>query len=111
MARVKPPQERRREERQRTRLRSGKIVNLDGRFVVECQFIDIAPHGAKIRVREALYLPERFWLFDYHYARALLARLAWRKRREFSVEFIIDPTVIPLDEERLAHLAGKYYSL
>ncbi len=43
MARVKPPQERRREERQRTRLRSGKIVNLDGRFVVECQFIDIAP--------------------------------------------------------------------
>ncbi|EEW86826.1 hypothetical protein C048_02930 [Brucella melitensis UK19/04] len=52
MARVKPPQERRREERQRTRLRSGKIVNLDGRFVVECQFIDIAPHGAKIRVRE-----------------------------------------------------------
>ncbi len=43
MARVKPPQERRREERQRTRLRSGKIVNLDGQFVVECQFIDIAP--------------------------------------------------------------------
>ncbi|AAL53414.1 hypothetical protein BMEII0173 [Brucella melitensis bv. 1 str. 16M] len=59
----------------------------------------------------ALYLPERFWLFDDHYARALLARLAWRKGREFGVEFIIDPTVIPLDEERLAHLAGKYYSL
>lgn len=43
--------------------------------------------------------------------RALLARLVWRKGREFGVEFIIDPTVIPLDEERLAHLAGKYYSL
>ncbi len=111
MARTKPSHERRREERQRTRLRSGKIVDLDGRFVVECQFIDIAPHGAKLRIRESVYLSERFWLFDDYYARALLARLAWRKERELGVELITDPAVTPLDDERLARLAGKYYSL
>lgn len=112
MARVKPPQERRREERQRTRLRSGKIVNLDGRFVVECQFIDIAPPPMERRSGCGRpYTCRNNSGSLTIIMRALLARLVWRKGREFGVEFIIDPTVIPLDEERLAHLAGKYYSL
>ena len=111
MARVKPSHERRREERQRTRLRSGKIVGLDGRFIIECQFSDIAPHGAKLRTVEVPTVPERFWLFDDYYGRALLARVAWRDGREMGVELVSDPAVAPLDDERLAQLAGKYYSL
>lgn len=111
MARVKPSQERRKEERQRTRLRSGKIVGLDGRFIIECQFSDIGPRGAKLRTAETPTLPERFWLFDDYYGRALLARIAWRDSREMGVELISDPALTPLKEERLVQLAGKYYSL
>jgi hypothetical protein len=111
MARMKSPQERRREERQRTRLRSGKLIDLDGQFIVECQFSDMSPHGAKLRTMETPTLPDRFWLFDDYYKRALLARIAWRNGREIGVELITDPTVTPLDSERLAQLGGKYYSL
>ena len=76
MVRIKPPQERRKQERQRTRLRSGKIVDLDGRFITECQLGDIAAGGAKLRTVDTAILPERFWLFDDFHARALLARVA-----------------------------------
>ncbi len=92
-------------------LHVGKIVGLDGRFIIECQFSDIAPHGAKLRTVEVPTLPERFWLFDDYYGRALLARVAWRNGREMGVELVSDPAVTPLDEERLAQLSGKYYSL
>ncbi|MBV2144358.1 PilZ domain-containing protein [Falsochrobactrum sp. TDYN1] len=111
MARHKPPKDRRTEERQRTRLRSGKIVSLDGRFIIECQFSDIAPHGAKLRTLEASGVPERFWLFDDFYVRALLARTIWRDGSELGVRFTTDPSVPLLDDERLRQLAGKYYSL
>lgn len=111
MARHKSSKDRRAEERQRTRLRSGKIIGLDGRFLVECQFSDIAPHGAKLRTAEASRVPERFWLFDDFYVRALLARIVWRGGAELGVQFISDPSIPPLDDERLRQLAGKYYSL
>lgn len=111
MVRNKPSQERRKEERQRTRLRSGKVIDLDGRFIIECQFSDIAPHGARLRITEFPSLPERFWLFDDHYARALLAQIVWREKREVGVQFTTDPSLPPLDDERLSQLAGKYYSL
>lgn len=111
MVRNKPSHERRREERQRTRLRSGKIIDLDGRFIIECQFSDIAPHGARLRITDVPSLPERFWLFDDFYARALLAQMVWREKREIGVQFITDASIPTLDEERLSQLAGKYYSL
>ncbi len=111
MVRKKPPSERRSEERQQTRLRSGKIVSLDGRFIIECQFRDIAPHGARLRTTDVPNLPERFWLFDDFYGRALLAQVAWRANSEIGVQLINDVTVPPLNEERLSQLAGKYYSL
>ena len=110
MVRNKPSHERRKEERQRTRLRSGKIIDLDGRFIIECQFCDIAPHGARLRVIEVPNLPERFWLFDDHYARAILAQIVWRQKREIGVRLITDALIPELDEERLNQLAGKYYS-
>lgn len=111
MVRKKPPSERRKEERQQTRLRSGKIVSLEGRFIIECQFRDIAPHGARLSTADVPNLPERFWLFDDFYGRALLALVVWRASREIGVQLISDATVIPLDDERLSQLAGKYYSL
>ncbi|MCX2697519.1 MULTISPECIES: PilZ domain-containing protein [Ochrobactrum] len=111
MVRKKPPNERRSEERQRTRLRSGKIVGLDGRFIIECQFSDIAPHGARLRICDVPNLPERFWLFDDFYGRALLAQIVWRENREIGLQFQFNSEIAPLDEERLNQLAGKYYSL
>ena len=36
--------------RRRTRLRSGKVTDRDGRFLAECQIYDRSPNGARLRV-------------------------------------------------------------
>ncbi|KXF76000.1 pilus assembly protein PilZ [Paramesorhizobium deserti] len=103
--------EKRRSERRRTRLRSGKLVNIDGSFLIECQLHDIAGGGAKIRVADPRAVPDRFWLFDDHYAQALFAEVVWRDGLELGVRFCDDPAIQPLGEARLSKLASKYYSL
>lgn len=103
--------EKRHSERRRTRLRSGKLVELGGRFLIECQLHDIAGSGARVRVADPSGVPDRFWLFDDRYAHALLAEVVWRDGLDLGVGFRNDPTIPPLSETRLAELAGKYYSL
>ncbi len=64
--------EQREQERKRTRLRSGKLVTLEGQFIIECHFQDLAEAGARIRIVAQSYIPERFWLFDDQYCGASL---------------------------------------
>ncbi|WP_110752015.1 PilZ domain-containing protein [Phyllobacterium leguminum] len=103
--------EKRHSERRRTRLRSGKLVDIEGRFLIECQLYDITGSGARIRVANSLRVPERFWLFDDRYTHALLAQIVWRDGLDLGVSFRDDPATPPLSETRLAELAAKYYSL
>ena len=103
--------EKRRQKRKRTRLRSGKLVTLDGHFLTECQFQNIARGGAKIRLVGPCVVPKRFWLFDDQYCGALITEVVWHREPEFGVRFVQDPNVAPLDEAVLHALAGKYYSL
>jgi len=103
--------EKRRQERKRTRLRSGKLVTLDGRFLTECQVENIARGGAKIRLVGPCVVPKRFWLFDDQYCGALITEVVWQREPELGVRFVQDPNVTPLDENVLSRLSGKYYSL
>lgn len=98
-------------ERKRTRLRSGKLVNLDGQFLTECHFQDLAKGGARIRIIGQCDIPERFWLFDDQYCGALITHIVWRKNLDIGVRFAPDSTVAPLSESVLHALSGKYYSL
>ncbi|UXN58903.1 PilZ domain-containing protein [Phyllobacterium zundukense] len=103
--------EKRVEERKRTRLRSGKLVTLDGQFLTECHFHNLAGGGAKIRVVGQSPVPTRFWLFDDQYNGALITDVVWRQGMELGVQFVDDPDVTPLTDTILRTLAGKYYSL
>ena len=103
--------EKRRQDRKRTRLRSGKLVTLDGHFLTECQFQNIAHGGARIRLIGSCAVPARFWLFDDQYCGALITEVVWHKEPEFGVRFVQDPSVEPLNDTLLQTLAGKYYSL
>ncbi|MBZ9603457.1 PilZ domain-containing protein [Phyllobacterium chamaecytisi] len=103
--------EKRVEERKRTRLRSGKVVTLEGHFLTECHFHNLAGGGAKIRLVNQSTVPTRFWLFDDQYNGALITEVVWRQDMELGVRFIEDPDVTPLTDTILRTLAGKYYSL
>jgi hypothetical protein len=103
--------EQRIDERKRTRLRSGKLVTLDGQFLTECHFHNLAEGGAKIRTVKTSTIPERFWLFDDQYCGALITEIVWRKDTDLGVRFVQDVDVLPLSEKTLSALSGKYYSL
>lgn len=107
----KPSLEKRSAARHRTRLRSGKVLNLHGGFLIDCQVSDVASGGAKIRVPDPMRVPDRFFLFDDQHEQALMAEVVWRKGPELGVKFCNDPSIAPLDPVRLSELAGKYYSL
>jgi len=103
--------EKRVEERKKTRLRSGKLVTLDGQFLTECHIQNLADSGARIRIVSQCAVPDRFWLFDDQYCGALITEIVWHKDAEFGVRFVQDPSVVPLNDTVLNTLAGKYYSL
>jgi hypothetical protein len=103
--------EKRNEERKKTRLRSGKLVTLDGKFLTECHFQNLAGGGAKIRIVSQCTIPNRFWLFDDQYCGALITQIVWHKNAEYGVRFVQDPGIVPLNDTILNTLAGKYYSL
>ncbi|MHC1551732.1 PilZ domain-containing protein [Phyllobacterium sp. K27] len=103
--------EQREQDRKRTRLRSGKLVTLDGQFLTECHFQDLAEGGARIRMIGQCDVPDRFWLFDDQHCGALIARIVWRKDLDVGVRFAPDASVAPLSERVLHALSGKYYSL
>ncbi|MBB3233692.1 PilZ domain-containing protein [Phyllobacterium endophyticum] len=103
--------EKRIEERTRTRLRSGKLVTLDGRFITECHFHNIAGGGARIRVVGQCAIPIRFWLFDDQHRSALITEIVWRKDAELGVRFVDNAGVPYLSDAMLNALSGKYYSL
>ncbi|QND50665.1 PilZ domain-containing protein (plasmid) [Phyllobacterium sp. 628] len=103
--------EKRIQERKRTRLRSGKLVTLDGQFLTECHFHNIAGGGARIRTVTQARVPNRFWLFDDQHGSALMTEVVWHKDGDFGVRFIQDTGVLPLNDTILSALAGKYYTL
>jgi hypothetical protein len=103
--------EKRVEERKKTRLRSGKLISLDGQFLTECHFQNLAGGGARIRIVTQCVVPNRFWLFDDQYCSALITEIVWHKDAEYGVRFAQDSSVVPLNETILNTLAGKYYSL
>jgi PilZ domain len=103
--------EQRVEERKRTRLRSGKLVTLEGQFLTECHFQNLAEGGARIRIVTQTAVPDRFWLFDDQYCGALITQVVWRRDTDFGVRFVPDTNIAPLSDRVLHALSGKYYSL
>lgn len=97
--------------RHRTRLRSGKIVSVEGNFVTECHFHDLADGGARIRPVGATAIPDRLWLFDDGERSVTYAEVIWRNALGIGISFNDRPRGIGLEAQRIAHLARKYYSL
>src|SRR5271163_2477485 len=74
--------EKRREMRRRTRLRSGKVLDANNRFLAECQVHDRSQRGARLRLVANLFMPTRLRLFDDETGTVRDARLIWRRNHE-----------------------------
>ncbi len=82
-----PKGERRSGPRQRVRLRSGKVLDADGRFLTECVFTDLSPTGSRIRPPAGTALPDELYLYDDTTGLLHRAAVLWRRGSELGLRF------------------------
>ncbi len=81
------PADRRSDRRRRTQLRSGKIINDKGQFVIECLIVDRSSFGGKLRLPKISPLPARVMLYDDQTGELFHATVIWRRDRETGIRF------------------------
>lgn len=80
------------EARLRTCLRTGWISDLARKSKIECLFMDISPHGARLRLSLQASLPARVLVFDDRSQATFTAEVRWHRSNEVGL-FIRDGTV------------------
>ena len=96
--------------RRRTRLRSGKIADAEGRFIAECAVHDQSAGGARLRLLRSVSVPDCFLLYDDERSALFAAATVWRNAHEIGVR--LKPAPGTVEAERIARaLAGRYYAL
>ena len=102
--------EHRNAKRQRTRLRSGKILDRANRFLIDAAIIDRSSAGLRLRLARDEPIPDVFRLFDEETGWVLGARLVWR--RQALVGARLDPGgPLPASPRHIAALRGKFYAM
>lgn len=100
--------EHRREQRRRTRLRAGKILDRRNRFLIDATIIDRSCGGLRLRLPREIDLPDPFHFFDDEIESIFLARIAWRNRLVVGVR---RGHWIAATPRQIATLRGKFYAM
>lgn len=74
--------ERRDGARRRVRLRTGRALDGNGRFLCEATIVDLSQRGARLRLADPAALPATLWLYDEAAGLAVEARVARRTAQE-----------------------------
>lgn len=102
--------DRRRAPRQRTRLRSGKIVDSAGNFVADCLVHDLSRRGGRIRLPAVTALPRAIQIYDDQTGLLHRATVLWRHERDAGIAF--DPARDdPRGQAIAAALRRKFYAV
>jgi hypothetical protein len=96
--------------RRRTRLRSGKIVDVRGRFLTECLVHDLSATGVRLRVPAGVTVPPQFQVYDDQSGQLRNARVSWQRGGEAGVRFMALAET-PRDRVIAADMRRKYYKL
>lgn len=107
---TKESDDRRSMRRRRTRLRSGKILDIRNVFLIECQIYDRSDTGARLRLVGDISLPSRIRLYEDASERLFDAAIAWRKGRVIGICHTVDNQARPITRPQLAYLRSQYYA-
>jgi hypothetical protein len=100
--------EKRREQRRRTRLRAGKILDRRNRFLTDATIFDRSCGGLRLRLPLDFDVPDLFHFFDEEIESIFVARVAWRNRLVLGVRR--GPWVAATPRQ-IAALRGKFYAI
>lgn len=103
--------DRRSARRRRTRLRSGKLLDLHNAFLIECQIFDRSHNGARVRLFADVQAPNAIRLYEDFPERLLDARVVWRKQRELGLQFVRPLASRVIGRTQLTCLRGRYYAI
>ncbi|KQT66098.1 MULTISPECIES: hypothetical protein [unclassified Aureimonas] len=103
------PQQRRRAERVSTRLKPGKLLSPEGKFLADCAITDRSGAGARVRVFGGVDLRPRMILFDETETVAWAAQLAWDEGSEAGLRFLSGSRPVPADI--VSRISGRYYAV
>ena len=73
------------EPRVRTRLRAGKLLDLQSKLLSDCSIFDRSRTGARLRLFANVDLPRRFRLYDQGSDEVFEATVAWRRGQDVGV--------------------------
>jgi hypothetical protein len=110
MSDVRTAAEKRFAERRRTRLRSGKIADLTGRFIIECAVHDRSQGGARLRRVAQVPVPASICLYDDATNTLVPAAVVWERGLDLGVRFTPE-VVVPAEKAIRFALGGRYYAL
>lgn len=96
--------------RQRTRLRSGKVLDPRNALLTECQIYDRSVNGARIRLIGDTPLPRNVRLYEDSPERLIEANVVWRKDREIGLSFNLSARPRRISRAQLAYLRGRFYA-
>lgn len=82
-----PSGDKRNRPRQRTRLRTGKILDRQGQFVTECLIYDRSESGGRLRLPAVVALAASIQLYEDQSASLHQADIVWRTRRDIGIRF------------------------
>ena len=103
--------DRRRVQRRRTRLRSGKILDLANGFVIECQIYDRSEIGVRVRLLADIPRQSVIRLYEDDPERLRDARIVWRKDCELGLCFVRRPGARRISRTQLTCLRTRYYAM
>jgi hypothetical protein len=97
--------------RKRTRLRCGKILDMQGKFLIECQIHDRSIYGAHLRPMNMMALPRHIKFYDDEQRALLDAEVIWRKNGEIGIQFLTKLDAQAIRSGKRSALASKYYAV
>ena len=97
--------------RRRTRLRSGKILDLDNGFLADCQIYDRSAAGARLRVLGDADIPRSIRVYEDEYDSLVDADIVWRRGREAGIRLVGIARGPSLSRAHLTALRGKFYAM
>jgi hypothetical protein len=101
------------DQRRRTRLRSGKIVDLRNRFLCDCLLHDRSHGGLRVRLVQDVALPPRIRIYDDEAHGLIAVDIVWRRGRDLGIRMhVAEPAhAAAMDTAAALALGKQYYAL
>lgn len=104
--------QRRIHERQRTRLRPGKLASLNNEYLCDCTIRDISEGGLRLVLDRNASLPKEFYVFDAVAQTVAEVQLRWRDGVAAGVVYLVPPADIKFYANAgIRKLAQKFYAV